>query len=82
MLTKVVKQVAASHIFKEEVDSELILKDVVHGENERVFGLEEDVLFSPGVNNLALFDEDILINSFHCILLAILAVDNQEHFAE
>jgi len=42
--------------FKEEVDSELILENVIHGINERMTSLEQDVLLVLGVRDLIFLD--------------------------
>lgn len=77
-----VKYVASLHILQEEVNTQIILEDVLHGKNERVLRLEQDILLRFGVNNLPLLNEDILVDPLHRELAARLRVNNEEHLAE
>ena len=82
MNTQVIENIAASNILQEEVDAMIILKHIIHRENERVLGLEQDVLLGLRVQNLALLYEDVFINTLHRVLFLIVLIDHVEHFAE
>jgi hypothetical protein len=82
LVAKVVENVAARNILEEKVDSQLILENVVHVNDEGVLGLSKDVFLRASVENLAFLDENVLVDPLHGILLAILRVDNQEHLSK
>lgn len=82
VLAKEIKNVPASDVLKEKVDSELVLKHVVHGENEGVFCLEKNVFFGPSVDDLAFFNQDVFVNSLHRVFLSVICIYNQKNFSE
>lgn len=81
-LHQVVEDVAAGYILQEEIDAMVCLEHVVHGDDERVLRLEEDVLLSFCVEDLAALDQNILIDALHSVLLFILRVYDVENLAE
>lgn len=78
----VVVDVPAWQVLQEEVDLELVLEDEVHGVDEGVVGLEEDLLFVLDVLYLLLLKEKVFVDALHRIHLAHLPVVDQEHFSE
>ena len=82
LVAEVVEEVAALDVLQKEVNPVLILEDVVHREDEGVLRLEQNVLFRPGVDNLPLLYQYILIDSLHRIFLAVFGVYYEEYLAE
>lgn len=67
----------------DEIKSHLVLKDVVHTNQEWVVALEHDLFFEDGAVNLVHLDKDILSNGFDGILLIVLLWEfSQEHLSE
>lgn len=64
--------------FKEEIDSEFILEHVIHGIDERMASLEEDILLVLGVRDLVFLDEDVLVDTLHGIHLLGVRILNKE----
>jgi len=77
-----VKYISTLYEFKEEVNPQVILEDVFHGEDERVLGLEQYVLFRLRINYLPFFNQNIFVNSLHCVLFSIFGVNYLKYFAE
>lgn len=81
-LAQVIKDISTSYKLEEEINSKLILKHVVKGKDEWVFGLLENVPLGLGVQNLTFFNKDVFINPFHSIFFSIFSVHNQKHFSK
>jgi len=81
-LEEILVHVSSSDEFKEEVDSEIILEDIIHAKEEGMVGLEENVSFIIGVLDLALLDENILSDSLHSIKTSCGLHLNEEHLTE
>ena len=58
-------EVAAPDELEEEVDSVVVLKDIVHAQQKGVLGLQQDVPLVVRVVYLPLLDQDILPDSLH-----------------
>jgi hypothetical protein len=69
-----VEEVASRHVLQKEVDSQLILEDIVHRKDEGVLGLKQNVLLSSRVNNLSFFDKNIFIYSLHGIFFPVFLI--------
>eukprot|EP00356_Strombidium_inclinatum_P010025 CAMPEP_0170492128 /NCGR_PEP_ID=MMETSP0208-20121228/11727_1 /TAXON_ID=197538 /ORGANISM="Strombidium inclinatum, Strain S3" /LENGTH=134 /DNA_ID=CAMNT_0010767823 /DNA_START=659 /DNA_END=1063 /DNA_ORIENTATION=- len=82
VLDQVVEQVASADVLQEEVDALVVLENIIHGQNEGVFRRKKDVFLRSGVQNLALFNEDVFINTLHSILLVVPSVNYKEDLAE
>ena len=77
-----IKNITCLDIFQEEVNSEIVLENVLHREDEWIFGLEQYIFFSLSINDLTLLNQNVLINSLHSQFSACLEVNYEEHFAE
>ena len=82
MDAKVIEDVSSANVLQEKVDAMIILENVVHREDERVLGLEQDVLLGLRVQDLTLLNEDVLVDSLHGVLFLIMLVDHVEHLAK
>ena len=77
-----VENIARLNILEEEVNPEIILEDVLHTQDEWIFGLEQDVFFCLRVDNLPFLNQNILVNSFHGHLSTRLSMNNEEYLSE
>ena len=68
-LVQVVINITARHVLEEEVNSEVVLKNILHRVNKRMLGLEEDFFFDFYVFDLILFNYDVLVEALHRIHL-------------
>ncbi len=66
----------------DEVDAEFILKDVVHGHDERMLNVIEDFLFELKALEEVLVDYYVFTNAFHSIDLAVDPILGQIDLAE
>ena len=78
----VVVDVAAWQVLKEEVDFQLVLKDEIHGVNEWMLRLEQNVLLVFDILHLFLLEEQVLVDALHRVHLAHLAVRNEKNLAK
>jgi len=79
VMEQMVIEITTSHILKEKVDSELVLKYIIHTKHEGMLRLEQDLFFILGILYLLFVNQYILINSLHGIEISIVLVDNQKH---
>lgn len=79
---EVVEDVTPFDVVQDEVESEFVLENVLHIDNKRVVGLAEDVLFCSGVQDLALFDQDVFVDSLQGVCLVVDGINHQKHLAE
>ena len=77
-----IENIASFNVLQEEVNSKVVLEHIFHREDERVLRLEQDIFLRLCIDDLTLFDKNILINSLHSQLSAGLLVHDQEHFAK
>lgn len=63
----------------EEVDSEFVLEDVLHVDDEGVLHVEEDVLLELDILVLLVVNNNVLPDAFHCENLLGPAVLYQKH---
>ena len=63
----VVINVTSRQVFKEEIDAEFVLKDEVHRVYKRMVRLEQDFLLILNISHLFLLQQQVFIDSFHCI---------------
>lgn len=68
-LVQMIVDVSTRYIFKEEINSQLILENVVHGIDKGMTSLKKNVLLVFGVCDLVLLNKDVLINTLHGIHL-------------
>ena len=81
-LVQIVINVTTWHIFEEEVNSQLVLENVLHMVHKWMVGLEENLLLDLDVFYLVLLEDDVLIQALHRVNLPVLLIFNQEDFAE
>ena len=82
LLTEMIEEITTLDVLKEEVESIFVLEHVIHGEDEWVLSLEQDILLSSSVYDLTLLDEDIFVDSLHSVLFSVFGVHNQENLTE
>lgn len=68
--------------FHEEVDSILVLEHVIHANYERMFNIEENILFKLNVVKLLIVNNSVLSNTFHSIDIFSVNIFNQEHLTK
>lgn len=66
----------------QEIDSKIILENVVHADNEWMLDIVEDVFLKLQAVKKVLVNDNILSYSFHGVHLLRLSVLNKENFAE
>jgi len=66
----------------DEVESHLVLKQVVHAHKERVVALKHDVLLKQCVFDLVKLNQDVFADGFDCVQLLVLAQLSQENLAK
>lgn len=81
-VAQMVKQISARNIVHEEVNSQIVLENIGHIDNERILSLRQNIFFSPRINNLTFLDQNIFVYSLHRINLVIFRIDNKENFAK
>lgn len=80
--TEVIEKSAASYVAHKEVYPELVLKDIIHRKHEWMLSLKEYVLLILSVLYLLLVNDYVFIDSFHCIQLASVLVNNKKNLAK
>ena len=60
----------------------LVQEDVVHGQNERVVRLKQNIFLVFRVLNLLFVNQDVFVYPLHRIQLFVLRVDDQEDLSE
>jgi hypothetical protein len=66
----------------QEIDSEVILKDIVHGDDERVLNVIKNFFFKLEAVKEILFEDDVFSDGFHSINLLVYTVLDKENFAK
>lgn len=81
-LNQVAEQLTSLDKLHEEVDTELVLEDVFHVDEERMVNLTQDILLKLNVLHLLVLQNDVLSDAFHGVELASCCVLYKEHFAK
>lgn len=77
-----VKQIPARNVVHEEVNSQIVLENVWHIDNKRIFGLSQNIFLCPGINDLTFLDQNIFVYSLHRINLVIFRIDDKKYFSK
>lgn len=77
-----IKNVSAFYIFKEKVYSQIILKNIIHCQNEWILRLEQNIFFSFCIYYLAFFDQNVFINSLHSMLFSCFDIYYEKYFSK
>lgn len=79
---KMSKQFTALDEFHDEVDAEIILKDILHVNDEGMIHLKQDILLKLYVFELFILHDDILPDALHGKYLLSLLVLHKIYFSE
>lgn len=79
---QVSEQLATLDKLHEEVNSKLILEDVLHVHEEGVVDSIQNIFFELDIFHLLVLNYNVLTDTLHSVQLTILCVLHQEHFAE
>ena len=82
LLAQVVEEGATTYVLHEEVETVVVLEDVVHLQDELVVRLKEDVFLVLCVLDLLFVNEHVFVDSLHCVQLSCELIRNEEHLAE
>ena len=77
---QIVINITTRHILEEEINSEFILKDVVHRIYKRVLRLKENLLFDFYVFDLVLLQDNVFIEPLHRIYFLGYLILHQKNF--
>lgn len=68
--------------FHEEVDSIFVLENIIHANYERMFNIEENILFKLNVVKLLIVDNSVLSNTLHSIYVFSVNIFDQENLTK
>lgn len=66
-LIQVIVNVASWYIFKEKINSEFILENIVHRVDKRVVSLKQNFFLNLDILDLVFLQNNVFIKSFHSI---------------
>ena len=81
-LVQVSEQLTPFDELHQEINPKIVLEDIVHAHDERVFNRVEDVLLELDVFKLFVVNDDVLPDTFHGINLLSVHVLDQKYLAE
>ena len=72
LFVQIVVDVTTWHILQEEIDPQLVLKDVLHLVDKRMVSLEQNLLFDLDIFNLIFLQNHILVETLHRVDFTVL----------